>query len=69
VKKAVQYGGYLQRRASISAMDQLQGLDCILYFVFCIIYNLMSFLRYVVEDNSSSEEEDAGLCFVFFGGK
>ncbi len=24
VKKAVQYGGYLQRRASISAMDQLQ---------------------------------------------
>ncbi len=25
VKKAVQYGGYLQRRASISAMDQLHG--------------------------------------------
>lgn len=38
VRKAVQYGGYLQRRASITAMEQVDG--------------------YLVESDSSSEEED-----------
>jgi hypothetical protein len=49
----VQYGGYLQRRASISAMDQLQGyaMDC-LWFVLDV-----SLFSYVVEEDSSSEEE------------
>ena len=40
VRKAAQYSNYLQRRCSISAMDQMAG--------------------YVVESDSSSEEEDNG---------